>query len=117
MGMWSGSESQSFPKWKPPGKGRPKYLVPRGVKCAVRDIRGGDWHPFVTTKESGFDRCERYEKDEDGSFYEFRQGMWLILIHRKYVVHRETVDEMEKRLRMLPEFKPKKPRSKKKRRR
>jgi hypothetical protein len=106
--MWSGKDTQEFPKWEPPGHGRPKYKVPAGVRCAVRDIRGNEWIPYTTTKESGFERYERYESGDDGKYYEFRLGAWLLLVHRRYVVHRETVDELEKRLRMWPRPEPKK---------
>lgn len=117
MGMWSGGEGQQFPKWEPPGKGRPKYLVPAGTKCAIRNVLAGDWTPYTTVRESGFEKYERYDRQDEGNFYEFRLGVWLMLVHRKYVVHREAVDEMERRLRMAPEYKPRQPRQKKKRRR
>jgi hypothetical protein len=82
-----------------PAKNRPRFLVPAGTRCAVRNVVRGEWLPFMTRKESGFERYERYERTPEGAFYEFRSGVWVLLVHRRHVVHREDVDRLEARRR------------------
>lgn len=50
-----------------------------------------DWTGWVTTKDVGFERFERYVVDDNGNFYEFRMYNWLLLVDRKFVVHREDL--------------------------
>jgi hypothetical protein len=85
-----------------PAKSRPRFLVPAGTRCAVRNVVTDEWLPFKTTKDNGFEKFERYERTPDGNFYEFRLGQWILLVHRRYVVHREDIDRMEQHLRSLP---------------
>lgn len=99
MGMWSGKETQSFEQVRPTSK-QPKYLVPAGTQCGVRDIQasGEEWQPFVTRNETGFEKYEIYHRTSTGNYYEFRLGTWVMLVHRGLVVHRETREQLEKRL-------------------
>ena|SRR5437660_11541950 len=82
-----------------PGKGRPRYLVPPGTPCAARNVVQDEWLPHTTARPNGFEKYDRYEKNADGAFYEFRLGQWVLLVRRRFVVHREDVDNREQRLR------------------
>jgi hypothetical protein len=77
-----------------PAKSRPRFLVPPGTRCAVRNVVKDEWLPHTTTKESGFEKFDRYEKNADGAFYEFRLGQWVLLVHRRHVVHREDINRL-----------------------
>jgi hypothetical protein len=68
--------------------------VPAGTRCAVRNLIRGGWLPFTTTRASGFERYERYERTPDGAFYESRAGVWVLRVHRRHVVHREDADRL-----------------------
>jgi hypothetical protein len=57
--------------------------------------------PYRTRREVSFDRYQRYDVGEDGRFCECREQGWLLLVHRRYVVHRDDVDRMEARRRQL----------------
>ena len=69
----------------------PRFLVPKGVRCAVRSVYDDQWRTFTTTRDNGFERFERYERGEAGGFYQFRSdiGGWVMLVNRRHVVHRE----------------------------
>jgi hypothetical protein len=70
----------------------PRFLVPAGTPCAVKQISDNDWQTFTTTKDSGFERFERYERSGEHGFYEFRSvpGAWLLLVDRRFVRHRNN---------------------------
>jgi hypothetical protein len=101
MGMWSGATTQTFEAWQPPAINRPRFLVPAGTRCAVRNVVKDEWLPHTTTKENGFEKFDRYERNADGAFYEFRIGQWVLLVDRRYVIHREDIDKLEQRLRQV----------------
>jgi hypothetical protein len=101
MGMWSGRETQQFEKWEPTSESLPRFLVPPGTKCAVRNVTTDQWSPYQTTKPNGFERFEVYERTEEGNFYHFRLGTWILAVHRRHVVHREDIDKLEQRLRQV----------------
>jgi hypothetical protein len=71
-----------------PARTRPRFLVPVGTPCAVRNIAGGDEVPFTTTRDVGFERFERWVKDGGANIYEFREGGWLLLVQARYVISR-----------------------------
>jgi hypothetical protein len=89
-GLWSGPIGQRFDP-PPPARKRPRFLVPAGVKCAIRNVVVDKWRPFTTTRPSGFERFARYERTAEGGFYEFRLGQWILLASRRFVVHREDL--------------------------
>jgi hypothetical protein len=54
--------------------------------CHIRD----EWVPFTTTRDNGFGRFERWEKDEGGPYDEFRSevGGWLLLAAARHALRR-----------------------------
>jgi hypothetical protein len=100
MGMWSGPTGQQFAKYTRPTK-RPRFLIPSGTKVAVRNVITDEWRTYTTTKENGFEKYDRYERNADGAFYEFRTGLWVLIVHRRYVIHRDDIDTLEQRLRRV----------------
>jgi hypothetical protein len=66
--------------------------VPAGTLCGVKKITDNDWQTFVTTRDCGFERFERYERQGEQRYYEFRSvpGAWLLLVDCRYVRHRNT---------------------------
>jgi hypothetical protein len=79
---------QPFEPYQKP-KRVPRFLVRAGTKCAISKVARLDWREHTTVKDIGFERFERYERTEAGGFYEFRHEGWLMLVHRRHVVHRE----------------------------
>jgi hypothetical protein len=100
MGMWSGPTGQQFEKYTPPTK-RPRFLIPAGTRVAVRNVITDEWRTYTTTKENGFERFETYTKDEGVGYYQFRTGVWVMLVARRFVIHREDIDKLEQRLRQV----------------
>jgi hypothetical protein len=98
MGLWSGPIGQQFEKYRPPVT-RPRFLIPAGTRVAVRNVIIDEWRACTTTKENGFERYETYTKDEGVGYYQFRTGVWVMLVHRRFVIHREDIDKKEQRLR------------------
>jgi hypothetical protein len=80
---------QPFPPRSKPPRHVPRFLVPAGVPCAISKVCPLEWRPYTTKQESGFERFERYERSERGNYYHSRTGGWLMLVHRRHVVHRE----------------------------
>lgn len=64
-----------------------RFTVPAGTPCTIRNVlRSGDeWRPYTTKVEIGFDRFGRWHKDETGSYYEFRSGVWVMLVRSSLV--------------------------------
>jgi hypothetical protein len=89
-GLWSGALGQRFDP-PPAARNRPRFYIRPGVKCAIRNVLRGDWAPFTTRKAIGFERFETYTKDDGAGYYQFRHGVWLMLVSRRYVVHREDL--------------------------
>jgi hypothetical protein len=85
-------DQQQFPPRTQPPRDRPRFLVPAGVPCAVKQISDMDWRTFTTTKDCGFERFERYERQGKQAYYEFRSvpGAWLLLVDRRFVKHRKN---------------------------
>jgi hypothetical protein len=79
---------QAFEPYRKPTR-VPRFLVPKGTRCTVRNIVTDKRVTFTTTKDNGFERFERYERTEAGNFYEFRQEGYLLRVHRRHVIHRE----------------------------
>jgi hypothetical protein len=73
-----------------PAKTRPRFLVPAGTKCAVRNVIRDEWVPFTTTKPNGFERFERWVTDEGGPDSEFgaEAGGWVRLGAARHVRRR-----------------------------
>jgi hypothetical protein len=84
-----------------PAKSRPRFLIPPGTRVAVRNVVTDEWRTYTTTKENGFERFETYTKDEGVGFYQFRTGVWVMLVARRFVIHREDFDKLEQRLRKV----------------
>jgi hypothetical protein len=72
----------------------PRFLVPKGTRCAVRSVYKDEWLPFTTTRDNGFERFERWVKDEGGPYFEFRSqiGGWILLVAARFVVERGKAD-------------------------
>lgn len=81
---------QQFPRRTKLPRQVPRFLVPRGTPVAVQQVTGIAWQPHTTTKDNGFDRFERYLRDQ--ACYEFRVGLWLMRVHRGMLCI-ETTDE------------------------
>jgi hypothetical protein len=79
---------QPFEPYRKPTR-VPRFLVRKGTKCAVAKVADEDWQEYVTTRDTGFEKYEHYHRTEAGNFYEFRHEGWLMLVHRRHVVHRE----------------------------
>lgn len=78
---------QPFNKVIPQDK-TPRFLVKAGTTVAVSHVENLEWTEYVTKKDAGFEKYERYQSDEAGKFYEFRSKGWLMLVHRRNVIHR-----------------------------
>lgn len=87
---WTGSENSRkeqgvcLPPAHPPNT-TPRFSVKQGTTCAVTPVSCERWRWYVTTKELGF---ERYERFVDWH-YEFRLEGWLMRVHCSRVDRRE----------------------------
>jgi hypothetical protein len=90
-GLIRGQQQQFPPRTQPP-RDRPRFLIPRGTPCGVNRISDMDWQTFTITRDCGFERFERYERQGERGYYEFRSvpGAWLLLVDRQFVKHRKN---------------------------
>ena len=101
MGMWSGATGQQF-----------EQVHATDQAPAVPDP---GWNPLCRPQRhpgrmaaAYDDERERVRDDSTGTrrtpataFYEFRTGQWVLLVHRRYVIHREDIDKHEPRLQLV----------------
>ncbi len=89
---WTGSEEDRreqgicLPPTGPP-LSLPQFQILVGTACSIKRLSGNNWKPYTTKKALGFERYERYIRCS----YEFRFQGWLLLVHRRDVVHREDL--------------------------
>jgi hypothetical protein len=87
---WSGSEDRRRPQGVclPPARPPvvvPRFAVPAGTPCRVSRVSPLAWRQHTTRRDLGFDRFETYR----GGLYVFREGFYLVEVHRRHVRHRE----------------------------
>lgn len=80
-----------FPERKRQSRKQPRYLIPSGTTCGIRRVeeQKEEWREYNTKQDIWFERYERYETTETGNFYHFRESGWLMVVHRRFVIHRE----------------------------
>lgn len=81
MSDWTGSESQRKHQGTCPApfaseNDAPRFLLPAGVRCRVKNIRDRNWRNYVTKVETEFGRWERVER----GCPVFRKGMHLVKV-------------------------------------
>lgn len=90
---WSGSEDSRreqgvcLPPKRQADK-TPRFSIEVGSRCQVAKVITGDYFPYTTKTQIGFERFERYR---DG-VYTFRQDEYLVKVHRSNVTHREDAN-------------------------
>jgi len=83
--MWGGKTSVCLPPKQPPVQ-TPRYLVPAGTACRITRIERLAWRDYLTTKDVGFERFERYLS---GGYWEFRHEGWLMQVRVELVKYRD----------------------------
>ncbi len=75
------------PRTKKPGPVA-RFTLPEKTRCAIKKLSDDEWRPYRLRRSLGFERFERLVWHEGATWYEFREGAWLILVASRLIVRR-----------------------------